>query len=145
MERARLLTQFYSTDATASPVLRRAKALAYLMRNKAIYIGDDELIVGERGPEPAATPTTRSSPVIRWRTSRSSTAGKTSYSVSLRSWRISKNVIIPFWSGRSMRDLIFQEMTPEWKDAYDAEYSPSSWSSGRPATPSPMVRSTPWA
>ena len=56
VERARLLTQFYSTDATASPVLRRAKALAYLMRNKAIYIGDDELIVG-RGPEPAATPT----------------------------------------------------------------------------------------
>ena len=56
-----------------------------------------------------------------------------------------KNVIIPFWSGRSMRDLIFQEMTPSGKMPTMLEYSPSSWSSGRPATPSPMVRSTPWA
>jgi formate C-acetyltransferase len=121
VERARLLTQFYSTDATASPVLRRAKALAYLMRNKAIYIGDDELIVGERGPEPAATPTypeltCHSLEDLQILNSRE----KTSYSVSPEVMEEYKNVIIPFWSGRSMRDLIFQEMTPEWKDAYDA-------------------------
>ncbi len=28
--------------------------------------------------------------------------------------------MIPFWKGRSLRELIFQEMTPEWKEAYKA-------------------------
>ena len=28
--------------------------------------------------------------------------------------------VIPFWQGKSVRDLIFREMKDEWKDAYDA-------------------------
>ena len=37
--------------------LRRARALAYLLERKAICILDGELIVGEKGPAPKATPT----------------------------------------------------------------------------------------
>ncbi len=28
--------------------------------------------------------------------------------------------VIPFWGGKSLRDLLFTEMTDEWKAAYEA-------------------------
>ena len=56
-ERAELITQFVAGDRTASPVLRRARAFRRLMEKKTIYIGEGELIVGERGPAPKAVPT----------------------------------------------------------------------------------------
>ena len=57
IERAALLTEFYRNDKTASVPIRRARAFHYLMEHKEIYIGPDDLIVGERGPAPKATPT----------------------------------------------------------------------------------------
>ncbi|MCK4381414.1 MAG: formate C-acetyltransferase/glycerol dehydratase family glycyl radical enzyme, partial [Candidatus Lokiarchaeota archaeon] len=59
LERALLLTEFYKTGAAHkfSPPVARAKAFKYLMENKKICINKGELIVGERGLEPKATPT----------------------------------------------------------------------------------------
>ena len=58
IERAVLLTEFYreNTGKYPQPVLR-AKAYHHLCANKTVYIGDEELIVGERGHEPKAAPT----------------------------------------------------------------------------------------
>ena len=57
-ERAKLMTQFYQENSGkhSAPVMR-ALAFQHLCEHKTIYIGPDELIVGERGPEPKATPT----------------------------------------------------------------------------------------
>ena len=57
VERASLLTDFYRADKTASVPIRRALAFQYLLEHKEIYIGPDDLIVGERGPAPKGTPT----------------------------------------------------------------------------------------
>ncbi|MFX0025890.1 MAG: pyruvate formate lyase family protein, partial [Candidatus Hermodarchaeota archaeon] len=59
LERALLITEFYKTSAAHkfSAPIARAKAFKYLMENKKICISESELIVGERGPEPKATPT----------------------------------------------------------------------------------------
>ena len=58
-ERALLITAFYKSDEAreVSAPVRRAMAFEYLLRNKAVCINEGELIVGERGPEPKATPT----------------------------------------------------------------------------------------
>ncbi len=58
-ERALLVTEFYrdKTDPLQSPPVQRALAFREIMARKALYLGSDELIVGERGPEPKATPT----------------------------------------------------------------------------------------
>ncbi len=57
-ERARLLTEFYeANDGKYSIPVMRAMAYKYLCEHKTLYIGDDELIVGERGPEPLACST----------------------------------------------------------------------------------------
>ena len=58
IERAQLLTGFYRENLGkwSQPVLR-AKAFHHLCATKTVFIGDDELIVGERGPAPLAVPT----------------------------------------------------------------------------------------
>jgi trans-4-hydroxy-L-proline dehydratase len=121
MERAALLTEFYRTDKTTSVPIRRARAFQYLMERKEIYIGPDDLIVGERGPAPKATPTfpelcCHSMEDLDILNSRE----KISYSVDEQVRQIQKNDVIPYWRGRSVRDLIFEEMSPEWKAAYEA-------------------------
>ncbi|MGB9146414.1 MAG: trans-4-hydroxy-L-proline dehydratase [Acidobacteriaceae bacterium] len=121
IERAQLLTEFYREDKTVPVPIRRARALQYLMEHKQVTIGKDELIVGERGPAPKATPTfpelcCHSLEDFEILNSRE----KIAYSVDDGARRIQRDEVIPYWSGRSMRDLIFAEMTPEWKDAYEA-------------------------
>ena len=57
LERAALLTEFYRDAGPLSPPLLRAGALAYIMEHRTLYIGPEELIVGERGPRPKSAPT----------------------------------------------------------------------------------------
>ena len=58
-ERAVLITEFYKSDVAGrvSTPVARALAFKHLLSQKAVYIGENELIVGERGPTPKATPT----------------------------------------------------------------------------------------
>jgi formate C-acetyltransferase len=121
IERAALLTEFYRQDKTASIPIRRARVFQYLIEHKEIYIGKEELIVGERGPAPKATPTfpelcCHSLDDFEILNSRD----KISYLVDENARQVQKNEVIPYWEGRSMRDLIFAEMTSEWKNAYEA-------------------------
>jgi pyruvate formate-lyase/glycerol dehydratase family glycyl radical enzyme len=121
-ERAGLLTRFYKQDhGLLSIPVQRAMAFAYLMEHKSLHIGEGELIVGEKGPAPKCAPTypelcCHSLQDLDLLDSRP----KISYKVDSRTRRIYEKDIIPFWRGRSLRELIFAEMTPEWKAAYDA-------------------------
>ncbi len=121
-ERAELMTRFYqqTTELMSAPV-RRALAFQYLMEHKTIYIGEGELIVGEKGPAPKATPTypelcCHSLDDLDILNSRE----KIPFAVSPEARQVYQEAIIPFWQGRSMRDLLFREMTEEWKAAYEA-------------------------
>ncbi len=53
------MTEFYQSDAAqeVSAPVRRALAFQYILEHKKICINEGELIVGERGPAPLATPT----------------------------------------------------------------------------------------
>ncbi len=122
VERARLLTEFYAANQGkfSVPILR-AMAFKYLCERKAICIGEDELIVGERGPAPKATPTfpeltCHSLEDLQILASRE----KTSYDVAPEVGDIYRNEIIPFWRGRSLRDRIFPALPEEWHAAYEA-------------------------
>jgi formate C-acetyltransferase len=120
-ERAELLTAFYKQDlGLVSVPMRRALAFQYLMEHKAIYIGDGELIVGEKGPAPKATPTY---PELCCHSLQDldilNSRDKIPFAVSPQARQVYAETIIPFWRGRSMRDLIFREMTDEWQAAYE--------------------------
>jgi pyruvate-formate lyase len=121
-ERARLLTEFARQDlGLVSAPVQRALAFRYILERKTIHIGEGELIVGERGPAPKATPTY---PEICCHTIEDleilDTREKTSFGVDDQTKRIYRDEVMPHWQGRTIRELIFREMTPEWLDAYEA-------------------------
>ena len=121
--RAMLLTEFYSRPDVhrySKPVLR-AMAFQYLLEKKEIWIGDGELIVGERGPAPQATPTY---PELCCHSVEDlevlSTRDRTRFAVDDHTRAVYGDVIIPFWSGNSMRDLVFENMSEDWTAAFEA-------------------------
>ena len=122
-ERAALMTAFYQSDEANNlsvPILR-AKAFKYLMENKTIYIGDGELIVGERGPAPQQTPTypevcIHSIPDLEMIDERP----KVRFKVDDKVKKLYTDKLIPFWKGKSNRDKIFAQLPQKWLDSYDA-------------------------
>ena len=122
-ERAMLVTEFYGSGigATVSVPVMRALTFEYLLKNKFICINEDELIVGERGPEPKATPTY---PEINLHSLEDldvlDTRPKVSFRVDEETRRIYREEIIPKWKGKSNRERIMDAMTPAWHDAYTA-------------------------
>ena len=121
-ERAELITEFYQQDlGLISAPVRRALAFEYLMERKSIYIGEGELIVGEKGPAPKAAPTypeicCHSLGDLDILHSRE----HVSFAVSPQVRKVYEKTIIPFWRGKTMRELILREMLPDWKAAYEA-------------------------
>lgn len=122
-ERAVLVTEFCKSDIAqqSSVPVRRALALKHILENKKVWIGEGELIVGERGPSPKAVPTypeicCHSLEDLEVLNSRK----KTPYAVDGDTRRIYKENIIPYWKGKSIRDIIFREMSDEWKAAFEA-------------------------
>ncbi len=120
-ERAELMTEFYrQAPAVPLPILR-ARSLRHLMERKAIYIGEGELIVGERGPRPKATPTY---PELCCHTLDDfeilDTREKISFAVSDEARAAYRDKVIPFWHDRSIRHRMFEQLPQEWKDAYEA-------------------------
>ena len=122
-ERARLVTEFYKSDEAqkVSIPVKRAMTFRYILTNKKIHINVGELIVGERGPEPQATPTypeitLHSIGDLEILNSRK----KIPFSSDDETKRIYEEEIIPFWEGKTVRDKLFSELPEEWKDAYGA-------------------------
>ncbi len=122
-ERALLVTRFYRDHLPAhKPIpMQRAMAFQYILENKSLYVGKRELIVGERGPAPKATPTypevsLHSMEDLRALHSRK----KVSFRVSEETMRIYEQTIIPFWKGNTNRDKLMSLMGTAWKKAYGA-------------------------
>ena len=122
IERALLETDFYKENAGkySTPVLR-ALCFKHLCEHKTIYIGDGELIVGERGPKPKCVPTfpeltCHSAADLRILNDRA----MTSYQVNPEDIIRYEQEVIPYWQGRSMRDRIFSNISDDWRTAYEA-------------------------
>lgn len=122
-ERALLITEFYKSGvADTEPVpVQRALSFKYILEHKFICINEGELIVGERGPAPKATPTY---PEICIHSVRDLEILHNRKKVSFKSDEDTRaayrDIIIPYWTGKSNRERIFANLTQEWKDAFAA-------------------------
>jgi len=122
IERAVLVTRFYKKNhgRYSTPVLR-ALNFKYLCENKTIYIGSDELIVGERGPGPKAVSTF---PELTCHTVEDlqilNSRQMTRYTISDEDIERYQKEVIPYWRGRTMRERVFNRVTPVWRTAYTA-------------------------
>ena len=122
IERAVLVTEYYEANAGkfSTPVMR-AMNFKNLCEKKTIFIGADELIVGERGPVPRSVSTfpelnCHSREDLEILNSRK----MTSYSVSTEDIDLYAEKVIPYWRGRSMRDKAFALIPERWKALYEA-------------------------
>ena len=122
-ERGLLVTRFYQDESIQhlSRPMQRGHCFEYILEHKEICINDGELIVGERGPSPKATPTY---PEICIHSLEDldilDAREKVSFRVDAPIRRSFKEVIIPFWTGNSNRDRIMAALPSQWHDAYSA-------------------------
>jgi pyruvate formate-lyase/glycerol dehydratase family glycyl radical enzyme len=122
-ERALLVTEFYKQPEIAeySIPVQRALCFQYILKNKSICINDYELIVGERGPAPKATPTY---PEVNLHTLKDldvlHNRQKVSFKVDTETRKAYEEVIIPFWTGKSHRERMLKNMSTEWLASYEA-------------------------
>lgn len=120
LERALLETEFYQKNYgnLEIPVLR-AMNFKNLMKKRKLYIGDGELIVGEKSEGPQVVPTF---PELCAHTAEDMTVMDNrkfiNFKVSDKDKDVQSEKIIPYWEGKSTRDKILASMTPEWKDCY---------------------------
>lgn len=122
IERALHQTAFYKEHygKHSIPVIR---ALTFLdhCEKKTLYFGDDELIVGERGPSPKAIPTF---PELTCHTVEDfhvlNTRDQQRYTIDQADIDIFEKEVIPYWEGRTQRERIFSHVPDEWQRAYEA-------------------------
>ena len=122
IERALIETAFYKEHygTMPTPVLR-ARNFYEICKKKTIYIGPDELIVGERGPVPKAVPTfpeltchsVEDLHVLNERELQR-------YTISQEDIDTYEREVIPYWRGKTQRERIFNHVSREWEEAYHA-------------------------
>lgn len=122
LERAKIETDFYKeNDGRYSIPVMRAMVLKEYFSKKTLYLGDGELIVGEKGKDPQASPTfpelcchSVEDMVVM------SERELVSFHTTEEDRKLQAEEIIPYWKGRSMREKILSRMTPEWQECYSA-------------------------
>lgn len=122
IERALIETAFYKQHYGTMPIaVLRAKNFYEICKKKTIYIGSDELIVGERGPVPKAVPTF---PELTCHSVEDlhtlDTRELQSYHISQQDIDTYEQEVIPYWKGKTQRERIFNHVSKEWEEAYHA-------------------------
>ncbi len=122
LERASIETDVYQKyeGSVSIPVLRALVLKEYFSR-KTLYLGEGELLVGEKGKDPQSSPTF---PELCCHTVEDmrimNERELVSFSVTEEDIRLQEEKIIPYWKNRAVREKILSHMTDEWKSCYDA-------------------------
>ena len=122
IERALIETAFYKANYGTMPIAElRARNFYEICKKKTIYIGEDELIVGERGPLPKAVPTfpeLTCHSVEDLHTLNERELQR--YTISQEDIDTYEREVIPYWKGKTQRERIFNHVSKAWEEAYHA-------------------------
>ncbi len=122
-ERALLVTRLLQSGRLAGEAvaIQRARVFQHILANQTLCIQPGELIVGERGPAPKATPTY---PEICLHSLEDleilNDRPKVPYASDAGMRQAYEEDIIPFWKGRTIRDHLFRQLPERWQAAYRA-------------------------
>lgn len=144
IERALIETRFYRENYGKYPIpILRALNFLEICKRKTIYIGPDELIVGERGPRPKAVPTF---PELTCHSVEDlhilNTRELQRYTISQEDIDTYEREVIPYWKGRTQRERIFSHVPKEWREAYEAGMFTEFMEQRAPDIPPWTARST---
>ena len=122
IERALHQTAYYKAHngKYSIPVMRALTFFDHCQK-KTLYMNEQELIVGERGPKPKAVPTF---PELTCHSVEDfhvlNTREQQKYTTNQEDIDIYEREVIPYWEGRTQRERIFSHVPKEWKRAYEA-------------------------
>lgn len=122
LERAKIMTDTYTRlEGSMSIPELRAHVLKDYFSKKTLYLGEGELIVGEKGDSPQASPTF---PELCAHTVEDmhvmNDRELICFKVKEEDYKYQEEEIIPFWEKRSIRKRILDNMSEEWKASYDS-------------------------
>lgn len=122
IERALHQTAFYKQHYGKHPIpVLRALTFLDHCKKKTLYFGDDELIVGERGPLPKAVPTF---PELTCHSVEDfhvlNNRDQQRYTIRQQDIDIYEKEVIPYWKGRTQRERIFNHVPDSWRLPYEA-------------------------
>jgi pyruvate formate-lyase/glycerol dehydratase family glycyl radical enzyme len=123
LERALLYTESYKQTEGESSIIRRAKATAHILNNVEISIRDEELIVGNRTLKPR---TGIISPEMDpyWINNELDTIDnrpQDPFFISVEDKNIYREVLYPYWTGKSLKDFINKKLTPQVRVPVDLD------------------------
>ncbi|MBW1819106.1 MAG: pyruvate formate lyase family protein, partial [Deltaproteobacteria bacterium] len=119
IERSRLLTESYKMTEGEPMVLRRAKALAHILRNMPVYIEEDQLIVGNYAESPQHLVHFIEQ---NWRSvQRVIQPGAPGETLADEAERKQFDELCEYWDGRSLRDALSGSMTDDMKKYFKYE------------------------
>ncbi len=122
MERAKYFTEAYQLyEGSVSIPELRALSLKYYFERKTLYINELDLIVGEKGCAPLGAPTfpelcCHTLEDLRVMNDRE----LINFKVTQEDLTLQKEVIIPYWRKRNLRNRMLGGMSTEWKAAYES-------------------------
>ncbi|NMB17500.1 MAG: formate C-acetyltransferase/glycerol dehydratase family glycyl radical enzyme [Firmicutes bacterium] len=119
-ERAVLVTESYQQTAGQPEIIRRARALEHLLRNMSLWIGEQELIVGNQATR------ARSAPIfpefsVDWLLDElpALSARKTDRFQVSRETKDALESVLPWWKGKTVKDRALAAMDPKTKESLD--------------------------
>jgi hypothetical protein len=121
LERAKIETDVYKEyeGSVSVPVLRALVLKEYFSR-KTLYLGEDELLVGEKGKDPQCSPTF---PELCCHTIEDmhimNDRKLVNFTVTEDDLKLQEEEIIPYWKNRAVREHLLKAMTQEWRDCYE--------------------------
>jgi formate C-acetyltransferase len=122
-ERAQLITEFYRSNLPRgkSIPIQRAMALKFLMERVSLPVEEGQLIVGLRGTGTNAVPTYPEINLYSMQDLEVLNDRQNMPYLADRALReLYKTKVIPYWKGRTIRDVMFSNLPGEWIDAYNA-------------------------
>lgn len=121
LERAKIETDVYKEyEGSVSVPVLRALVLKEYFSKKTLYLGDDELLVGEKGKDPQCSPTF---PELCCHTIEDmhimNDRKLVNFTVTEDDLKLQEEEIIPYWKNRAVREHLLKAMTQEWRDCYE--------------------------
>jgi len=122
-ERAELITEFYKQNENSRhpTSIQRALAFKHLMENVSLPIEDNQLIVGLRGTGIKEVPTypevcCHNEEDLEILDSRE----KNPYNIDKEDRKLYEKEIYSYWQRKTIREKIFNSMSQDWLDSYEA-------------------------
>lgn len=123
IDRARLATEASRKNEHLPTVLRRAEMLEHVLAHVPVYIWDDELIVGAEGPVPGCAqlyPDYNYQAIEKDLDDFSKRLPHTAFAISDEDKREAREVIFPYWQGKTVTELGMSLMPPQVHTAIQA-------------------------